>query len=1015
MAPVASADRSRLGNAGLSKIRTIRLIGALLIAAILGTDVVTLWTTHEDALRQARAAMAAKGVALAEQTARAIQAADLVLANVQKRLDLLAAGGDLRGNPLMAAREFQAELVDSLGNLPQADGINVTGADGLLLASSGGRRSPTVSVADRDFFTYLRDHDGSRTFFSRPLISRLTDASAFVLARRIEGPDGAFAGVVNVRVASSYFEDFFNAVARTGDGAVALLRRDGIVLARFPADIAAIGADFDASLDAGQNSGKPRGISGNAERRPRITSTHPLQSQPLVVKVTILREAALAGWRRMAALVLLASLAAATGFMVLFRALTKQLRAMDRQHGELQATADALAQGERRLRDNARDLATTLGSIDAGVVMVNAARRVVVHNARVAELLGLPPDLLAGEPAFEDVLRHQWQANEFDSGDAALPRFILDGAVAGSPPLYERARPDGRILEIRTAELSDGGIVRSFVDVTERRNAAALRAASEAADRASRAKSEFLAAMSHEIRSPMSGLIGVLDLLRDTDLSADQRRMADMVHNSAAMLLSVLNDILDFSKIEAGAMTISPEPVAPRTLIEQLVQPHAVAAGRKGLAVTLAIDPALPPRILTDPLRLCQIVGNLLSNAIKFTAAGEVAARVSVLDDVDAPTLQCAISDTGIGMTPDVMSRLFNPFTQADSSTTRHFGGTGLGLSISRRLARLLGGDIAVASAPGEGSLFTLTLPLQACDAAPTGDGECEAAPEAAALAAPARGDCRLLVVDDDQTIRWLSQRQLETLGYAVEGAEDGEAALRLIHASRFDMVITDCHMPLMDGVALTRAIRAAPEAAIRNLPVIGLTADVTEAQRENCHAAGMNDMAIKPMTVERLSRLLARHLPWHGPAPAAAPPAAKTVASLRSVAFDDAIFLEIFKHGDEAGVAWLEEAIASIHDEVAVLVPLVAAVANGAAEAETLRQLAHKLAGSAFSIGAMLLGEASRALEGAAATGQAATLSRLLDGVRTATANADAAIAAFVAEPPAPASPAAEGLAPAE
>jgi two-component system sensor histidine kinase EvgS len=530
--------------------------------------------------------------------------------------------------------------------------------------------------------------------------------------------------------------------------------------------------------------------------------------------------------------------------------------------------------------------------------------------------------------------------------------------------------------------MPDGRVVRTYTDITTRKQTeAVLRAALEEADQATRAKSAFLSTMSHEIRSPMSGLLGVHDLLRATDLNVDQRRMADMVHQSALMLLAVLNDILDFSKIEAGAMSITPAPAELHRLLDAVVEPHTVAARHKNLAVSCAIDPALPAGVMTDGLRLRQIVGNLMSNAIKFTATGQVTLTASRLADATAPRFRIAVRDSGIGMTPEVLSRLFEPFSQADGSTTRNYGGTGLGLCISRELARLLGGDLSVTSTPDVGSEFSLILPLVA--AAPAAESHAAAPP------APLHAGGRILVADDDPTNRWLAQRQLQRLGYDVDVANDGEAAFAALQATRYDLLVTDCHMPRMDGVALANAVRASADPLLRDLPIIGITADTTQTQRDRCDAAGMNELAIKPLSMELLRSLLGRVWPQTHSAPPATP------AALRPVSFDSQIYLEIFPPGDPTGAAWLNEYLATARNDTDELAGLLVG------QAKQLVIVAHRLAGASFSAGAMLLGQAARALELAAKQNDDTSFPGLFDAVQTELQELESEIAEFLAAPP--------------
>ncbi len=953
----------------------------------------SVWHMRVQALRDASQNLAMKGVALSEHTDRAVQAVDLVLQELHAQVSKLAADGPLGDSTVLHGQPLQERLRNSLINLPQLDVLSVIDRDGRLIVFSRGWPTPAIDLSDRDYFRWLRDHDDRSAFVSAPVRNRGTEQWVFYLARRVNGPDGRFAGLTIAALPLSYFTDFYTAVTDGAKGGVALRRMDGVLLARFPNVSALMGNNstlsphWPAIVAAGGGSyAAPRSLAGDT----RLVSVHPLRLYPLVVDVWLMEAAALGDWRSTAWLVAVGTGFAAIGFILLFSLLSRQFAAMHRQHRELAATALALARSEQQMQAIARDLETTLGAMDEGLMMINDAERVMICNARAIELLGLPAEMMAAQPTFADVLRFQWEQNEFVATPAELQELIRTGPLTGIPRVYERRRPDGRILEVRNTPLAAGGAVRTYIDITERRNAEAMRAARDEADRASRAKSEFLATMSHEIRSPMSGLLGVLDLLRATNLDADQSRMAAMVHNSGMMLLAVLNDILDFSKIEAGAMTIAPEPVALRPLLDDLVQPQAITARHKGVGMMLSVDAAVPDRVMTDGLRLRQIIGNMLSNALKFTAAGEITVRVALVADGEPPMLRFAVRDTGIGMSEEVLAKLFNPFTQADGSTTRRFGGTGLGLSISRKLAQLLGGDIRVSSREGEGSEFVLMLPSAPCaDAA-----EAPALREDAASALLADGR-RVLVVDDDPTIRWLSQRLLEKLGCRVEAAEDGVAGLAKLQAGGYDLLLTDCHMPRMDGVALTRAVRASEAAGLRDLPIIGLTADVTEAQSALCHEAGMTALAIKPLPLERLAALLRTHLPGvagNAPAPTAEPAA----PALRAVAFDTEITLATFPPGDPDGMAWLQGYLDGAREDAELLAGLLDAPPDDLPR-DAIAKTAHRLAGASFSVGAMLLGEAARTLERAAPSDDPATLEALHAALRQELAEAEAAILRFL------------------
>ncbi|MBB4265858.1 PAS domain S-box protein [Roseospira visakhapatnamensis] len=695
------------------------------------------------------------------------------------------------------------------------------------------------------------------------------------------------------------------------------------------------------------------------------------------------------------------------------------------------------------------------------------------------------------------------------------------------------------------AEARRASLNMMFDLAEERKRADDLRVRAEAANRS---KSNFLAAMSHEIRTPMNGVVGMIDLLRETPLSADQRSMMNTVRESAFSLLQIINDILDHSKIEAGRLTLESIPVSVRDILEGVTETLLADAAKTEVRLFLFVDPAIPPRVLSDHVRLRQILFNLAGNAIKFTQTsperrGEVRLRADRLDDAEDGRIRLAfvIRDNGIGMSPDTVSKLFQPFSQADQSTTRRFGGTGLGLSICRTLTDMMDGTIDVESVEGTGSTFTVTLPMPAVADAPAEDPDlsglhigclvrdeddaeavsryCTArgatAFPLASLAdaarmtepidilvlsdawgqaarrnvmttvqerapatrfvvltggrgvsgGPARTDAvtvetgpirrstflravavaagraspdmddetqqasagtrrapsleaaraaghLILVAEDNVTNQDVIRRQLALLGFACEVAQDGVEALALIRTGHHALLLSDCHMPRMDGFALTAAVRALEhdrrdDGPARRLPIIAITANALQGEADRCLAAGMDDYLSKPLEMGKLKAMLSKWMPRGAKgdlaagAPATAPGTAaakpppmdddRAGARITAPAVDRSTLAAVF--GDDTDT--IKEVLADFVAPAGTIVTEVqTAVAHGQAQAAA--QAAHKLKSAARAIGAHRLADLCQDLEQA---GKAGDIRRVAD-LAPQLAPAFAAVEAFVRDP---------------
>jgi TMAO reductase system sensor TorS len=577
--------------------------------------------------------------------------------------------------------------------------------------------------------------------------------------------------------------------------------------------------------------------------------------------------------------------------------------------------------------------------------LIAAAQRIVA-----GEHVPVPIDATAGDDAFMVAAAFNALAQHVAS---------LEGKLAAARAESERE------LELRTqafrAELTRLQSELASREVLE----AQLREAKEAAECASHAKSRFLASMSHEIRTPMNGVLGMIELLLSTALDARQRHYAETVQRSGETLLDVINEILDFSKIEAGRLEIEAVEFDCRETIDDVVSLLSERASRKGLVLAHRTERDVPAAVVGDPSRVKQILTNLIGNAIKFTERGEVRVAMSVAErQGNTYLLRFEIRDTGIGIAPDALASIFDAFSQADGTMRRKYGGTGLGLTIAKQLAHVMGGQIGVESMPGRGSTFWFTVRVPAAQRAQPGAG----AQPAEAVPSSFRG--RVLLAEDNPVNRELAVAMLEAVDLDVVVAVDGREADDQAAQGGIDIVLMDCQMPELDGFGATEAIRTAEARGTARVPIVALTANAMEGDRERCLACGMDDYLSKPFKPAQLYATLARWLPAGEPhAKPAAPAATPALAAVAKTLEINAI-AQIRAAGGTDADRLLEKVLRLYCDSVPQMLRSMQEAA-GKGDCVALQRAAHALKSSSHNVGAVRFASLCRDLETAARAGQ--------------------------------------------
>jgi PAS domain S-box-containing protein len=786
-------------------------------------------------------------------------------------------------------QQLRAWFIDEVKQSNLFGSFSVIGADGKMKVHSL-TESVGADFSDREYFIHHQSNPGRELLIGVPFESRIAKAWVLPASRRFNNPDGSFAGVIVAGLRPEYFQEFYESLDIGKNGAILLASTRGKLIVRRPFSEPNIGRDLSRSKIFQQLQTTKAGgmqITSSTDGVSRWNSFERNDTYPIVVAVAHDVDELMTAWRtatqrRIAEMCLVVLLMGGLGAMI-WR-ITQRLDAEARQ---------------LRLANERFDVA--VNAMSQGLCLYDASECIVIANNRAKEIHGwTDEDLKPGTSVY--MLMDQARQN------GVIMEDVTPGGHGDSQSelSYLLRFPDGRTVSLQRSKTEDGGWVAIHEDVTERERAAVLleerltdlvntqnrleaqrceliatseaySAAKDAAEAANRAKSEFLAIMSHEIRTPMAGLMGMIDLMKGTNLDQEQEELANIAQESARSLLKVVNDILDFSKLAANRAKPEAINFDLGQTIDSVLALLGANAREKGLALRKVMLSEEPAGFNGDPSRISQILLNLVGNAIKFSKQGSVVVTAShrVLSS-DQIELYVEVSDTGMGISPEAQAALFKPFTQADTSISREYGGSGLGLAICKQLCQLMGGDIRIESELGSGSCFYFTI---LCRPA------VEALPEPRMLTAslvPEAGgsDVDILVVEDNYIIRKLILKLLARRGYRADIAKNGEEAVEAVKTKRYDLVLMDMQMPLMDGITATKIIRAM-DAAAAAVPIVALTANASAGQSDICIEAGMDDFMTKPIQPEILYDIVERYGSMNGRTDRKASAEQATLASL--------------------------------------------------------------------------------------------------------------------------------------
>ncbi len=840
--------------------------------------------------------------------------------------------------------------------------VALTDARGLLITSSLDPKPATpVDLSDRDHIrTHLRG-TGDDLFISRPLLGRVSKQWSINVSRPIRGPDGKTIAVAVASLSAASFTRFYEQIELGSRSAVLLFGADGHVRA-------ATGG-LDTSVQSIQDTPFFRAVAGTIDGRfagPMLGSSNAVaawrkvRNAPLYVTVAVDKPSVRIGQSNAEKIEMAAAIIVT---MMICLATTLIVRGQQRIHIarlEIQATA-------RQVEAKSQELEAMLDSISQGIVMVDRQGGVLVTNRRALELLDQPtPEALSAAigPLLLDLQRQAGRGERGDGGPVRTDLTVAD-----------------RVLEVARSAMPDGNFVLTFTDVTPvKRRQQELEAARNAADVANHAKSQFLSTMSHEMRTPLNGMIGALDLLAKTKLDSEQLQLVETALQSGEALLVHINDVLDFSKMEAGKLVLEPAPFNLRHLVDSVLKIVTPQAEARSNTLHRDLGEEVPRWIVGDAVRIRQILLNLVGNAVKFTRNGQVTVRIrNVGGTYDRPDIQVAIEDTGYGIPQDRLGNLFQEFSMIDASYSRKQGGTGLGLAICKRLVEAMSGEIGVDSKVGEGSRFWFRVPFDRAAEPAIDDKSAASLPDISDIVLD------ILLVDDNLTNQMVASRMLAAAGHLVTTASDGLEALNAATKKRYDVILMDISMPEMDGIEATKRIRQLPE-PFASVPIIALTANAIAGDRERFLAAGMDDYLTKPIrraTIEARLAKFAGDMVRRREQMERAASAPEPTKPVPQPASDGAVIDpgELERLAAETSPDVVPLVVEQFITEQVVRLEEVAR-AREAGDADALRKAAHALAGASASVGAVRLRGRAKEIELDCAEGRRAAAMEKADSL---------------------------------